>query len=105
MRNSLKRMLGWLVTGALLVSMGVSALAVSPQAVKPERFPENIVSLFNAMITSSTPCQHAWEVTMIGSKRQEWDASEGCFHWYQDAINVCIRCGDYFYSTIDLGRA
>ncbi len=46
-----------------------------------------------------------WEVSVVGEKWQKWNPEHGFFDWAQVAIHVHQETGEYYYSTLNLGRA
>ncbi len=49
-------------------------------------------------------CKHAWKnPSPVGKPRQVYNIEDNQMHWMQTCIVVCYRCGDYYYTDIDMG--
>lgn len=46
-------------------------------------------------------CKHHYTPSPVGNRYIVY--VNGVYHWYQTYINICDYCGDYYYSTVDLG--
>lgn len=89
----------FMIAVSICVSMNVAASAAMPGVF----FSELQKSADHAELLSA--CPHAWTSSAVGSEFYEWDESDKCIHRYQTFMYVCLRCGDYYYSDVDLGPA
>ena len=97
--KKMKRFAALILALSIGLSMNVVASAAMPESFFGTlQIPTGIAELLNV-------CPHAWTASAVGSESYRWNERDQCIHRYHTFIYVCIRCGDYYYSDVDLGPA